>query len=99
MHHGTSEDVSVLLAAKVQAIDLTGIPPLVEGQGSLVVLQPLWNGTVDHNLEKTRAPRYRREGQHNAAADVLWLPRLQSAEIRQLSTEHFQASFLSSGEG
>lgn len=51
MHHGTGEDVGVLLAAKVQAVDLSGVSPLVEGLRGLVVLQPLGNGTVDHHLE------------------------------------------------
>lgn len=51
MHHGTGKYVGVLLAAKVEAVDLTGIAPLVEGLCGLVVLQPLGNGTVYHHLQ------------------------------------------------
>ena len=55
MHHGTGEYVGVLLAAEVEAVDLSGVAPLVEGLRGLVVLQPLGNGTVYHHLE--RRPR------------------------------------------
>lgn len=51
MHHGAGEDIGVLLAAKVEAIDLAGVTPLVKGECSLVVLQTLWDGTVDYHLE------------------------------------------------
>ncbi len=51
VHHGTSKYVGVLLAAKVEAVDLPGVTPLVEGLRGLVVLQPLGNGTVYHHLE------------------------------------------------
>lgn len=51
MHHGAGKDVGILLAAKVKAVDLAGVTPLVEGERRLVVLQTLWDGTVDHHLE------------------------------------------------
>lgn len=53
MHHGTGKHVGVLLAAEVQAIDLPGVPPLVEGLRGLVVLQPLGNGTVYYHLKRS----------------------------------------------
>lgn len=51
MHHGAGEDICVLLAAKVEAVDLPGVTPLVKGECSLIVLEALWDGTVDYNLE------------------------------------------------
>lgn len=51
MHHGTGKYVCILLATKVEAVDLSGITPLVEGLCGLVVLQPLGNGTVYHHLQ------------------------------------------------
>ena len=54
MHHGTGEYVGILLAAKVESVDLPGISPLVEGLCGLVVLEPLGNGTVYYHLEKDR---------------------------------------------
>lgn len=57
VHHGAGEDVGVLLAAKVEAVDLTSVAPLVEGQGGLIVLQTLGDGTVDHHLEEQQEER------------------------------------------
>lgn len=51
MHHGTCEDIGILLAAKVEAIHLSSISPLVEGLRSLIVLQPLRDGTIYHHLK------------------------------------------------
>ena len=62
VHHGASKNVSVLLAAKVEAVDLAGIPPLVEGQRGLVVLQPLGDGAVDHHLQVGRRGEEERRG-------------------------------------
>lgn len=59
MHHGTGEYVGILLAAKVEAVDLPGIAPLVEGLRGLVVLEPLGNGTVYYHLEKERGGEVR----------------------------------------
>lgn len=53
MHHGTGKYIGILLAAKVEAVDLSGIAPLVEGLRGLVVLEALGNGTVYHHLEKS----------------------------------------------
>ena len=53
MHHGTGKYIGILLAAKVKAIDLSGITPLVEGLRGLVVLEALGNGTVYHHLKKS----------------------------------------------
>lgn len=50
VHHGTGKHISVLLAAEVKAVHLPGIAPLVEGLRSLVIFQPLGNGTVYHHL-------------------------------------------------
>lgn len=50
MHHGTGKYIGILLAAKVEAVDLSGIAPLVEGLRGLVVLEALGNGTVYHHL-------------------------------------------------
>lgn len=51
VHHGTGKYVCILLATKVEPVDLSGITPLVEGLCGLVVLQPLGNGTVYHHLQ------------------------------------------------
>lgn len=59
MHHGTGKHVGVLLAAKVEAVDLAGVAPLVEGLRGLVVLQPLGNGTVYHHLGVEQKERWR----------------------------------------
>lgn len=60
VHHGAGEYVGVLLAAEVEAVDLPGVTPLVEGLRGLVVLQPLGNGTVDHHLEASTAGKGKR---------------------------------------
>lgn len=54
MHHGTGKYVCVFLAAKVEAVDLSGITPLVEGLRGLIVLKPFGNGTVYHHLDETK---------------------------------------------
>ena len=61
MHHGTGKYIGILLAAKVKAIDLSGVAPLMEGLCGLVVLQTLGNCTVYHHLLMTTAGR--NEGQ------------------------------------
>lgn len=48
--HGVGEGGGLLLAGKVEAIDLPGVPPLVEGRGGLVVLEALHYGVVDNHL-------------------------------------------------
>lgn len=48
--HGVGEGGGFLLAGKVEAVDLPGIPPLVEGWGSLVVLETLHDGVVNNHL-------------------------------------------------
>jgi len=48
--HGIGEGGGLLLAGEVEAIDLPGVPPLVEGRGGLVVLEALHYGVVDDHL-------------------------------------------------
>lgn len=62
MHHGTGEYVGVLLAPKVEAVDLPSVTPLVEGLRGLVILQPLGNGTVYHHLPNWCMVRGKRKG-------------------------------------
>lgn len=57
--HGVGEGGRLLLAGEVEAIDLPGVPPLVEGRGGLVVLEALHYGVVDHHLRGTRKRRPR----------------------------------------
>ncbi len=51
VHHGTGKNIGILFAAEVEAVDLPGVTPLVEGLCGLVVLQPFGNGTVYHLLD------------------------------------------------
>ena len=48
--HGVGEGGGLLLACEVEAIDLPGVPPLVEGGGGLVVLEALHYGVVYNHL-------------------------------------------------
>lgn len=48
--HACGELCGVLLAAKVEAPDLAGIPPLVEVGGGLVILETPDDGAVDDHL-------------------------------------------------
>lgn len=48
--HGIGEGGGLLLAGKVESIDLPGISPLVEGRGGLVVLETLHYGVVYNHL-------------------------------------------------
>lgn len=57
VHHGTGEYIGVLLAAKVEAVDLSGVTPLVEGLRGLIVLQTLGDCTVYHHLVTTTTGR------------------------------------------
>lgn len=57
VHHGTGKYISVLLAAKVETVDLSGVTPLMEGLCGLVVLQPLRNRTVYDHLTATTKKR------------------------------------------
>lgn len=52
MHHGTCKNIGVFFAPEIEPVNLSRIPPLVEGLSRLVVLQPLGNGTVDHHLQE-----------------------------------------------
>lgn len=52
--HGVGEGGGFLLAGKVEAVDLPGISPLVEGRGSLVVLEALHDGVVNNHLRHSR---------------------------------------------
>lgn len=61
MHHGTCEDIGIFFAAKVETIHLSSIPPLVEGLGSLIVLQSFRNGTIYHNLMVLNLPAHHSE--------------------------------------
>lgn len=61
MHHGTCEDIGILLAAKVEAVHLSGISPLVEGLCSLIVLQPLRDGAIYHHLMVLNLPAHHSE--------------------------------------
>lgn len=56
--HGVREGGGLLLAGKVEAVDLPGISPLVEGWGSLVVLEALHDGVVNDHLRRKRFDKY-----------------------------------------
>lgn len=62
--HGVGEGGGFLLAGEVEAVDLPGIPPLVEGRGGLVVLESLHYRVVDNHLCE------RRRGREKAAFTV-----------------------------
>lgn len=55
--HSIGEGGGLLLAGEVEAIDLPGVPPLVEGWCGLVVLETLHYWVVDDHLWKTRKRR------------------------------------------
>lgn len=48
--HSVGEGCCLLLAGEVEAIDLPGVPPLVESWGGLVVLEALHYGVIDNHL-------------------------------------------------
>lgn len=48
--HSVGEGGGLLLAGEVEAIDLPGVPPLVEGRRGLVVLEALHYRVVDNHL-------------------------------------------------
>ena len=58
--HGVGEGGGLLLAGEVEAIDLPGVPPLVEGRSGLVVLEALHYGVVDNHLWETREEKTER---------------------------------------
>lgn len=60
--HSIGEGGGLLLAGEVEAIDLPGVPPLVEGWCGLVVLETLHYWVVDDHLWRTRGEC--RKGSH-----------------------------------